>query len=629
MFEDANRFLSRFYEPINESPGQIYTSALSFAPKCPLVNLYANEKRSRIMVSPQEQQWGTCLNTVDCREEERTLYSRDGQCILSWSGNEIVIRDAIKATPRKTMLCSNLIISVDIHPNSRSVVLLLVDGTVGEWDWASESQLTRMYAFPEEYRAEPTSEYGQVRYDGDGSRIVCHWGSANAIFVWSTGYQAQPANRIQLPTKQRCEKLSLDSEGACMVALVTSESESAIVQCWDSKTGVEMSSLQIKMEEVKGAVFANNNKMLVTRHFMKICVWKLEGDSWSRTTTINTGWIVFDVTRSGDLIASINYKDIHLWNAESGEQLAVYQGHTDPRMSLQFSFQGDRLVSTSHDKTLRIWDTTQDALSHASSDNIIPFLNSVYAPSGKHVAASLLGDKTRILLFDGKNGSHLATFTGSMCCANALAFSADSSLLASYHEGKGVFLWDVEDKVAQPRKLVQSDRLGYWPEIVFDVTKNKLAIISSGITSFEVQTWDISSWSDENESELSSITSPSWKIRGRLPHYLKFLPNGPLSFVRPIYEDEDGVDIMDCTSGTVAKFPYDENVHSAAKPAFRKRGNWIVSTRTGRRLLWLPSDRMDGWYGRFVVNGNMIAIGSAQGRFTLLDMSRLSNSIQC
>ena len=147
-----------------------------------------------------------------------------------------------------------------------------------------------------------------MAYNDDGSRIVCHRSGSlltELINVWSTGNQAQPGFRIQLPTERRCETFSLDDEGACMVALLTSKSESAIVQCWDGKTGVEMSSLQIEMVEVEGAVFANNNKMLVTGHASDILimeigneirVWNLEGGCWTLSTTIREDWNAFGVT---------------------------------------------------------------------------------------------------------------------------------------------------------------------------------------------------------------------------------------------------------------------------------------------------------------------------------------------
>ena len=194
------------------------------------------------------------------------------------------------------------------------------------------------------------------------------------------------------------------------------------------------------MDKVERAEFAKNNKMLVTGHdwddhrFVvngkRICVWSLEGGSWFLSSTINEEWRSFDVTRSGNLIAS-GYESIHLWNPESGEQFAVHRGHNYPIDSLRFSFQEDRLVST-EPLTLRIWDTTQKALLHASFDITNSFYSLAYAPSGKYIAASVFGNETGIHLFDGKNRSHLAIFIGCIHCAKSLSFSADNSLLASY-----------------------------------------------------------------------------------------------------------------------------------------------------------------------------------------------------
>ena len=138
-----------------------------------------------------------------------------------------------------------------------------------------------------------------------------------------------------------------------MVALLTSKGESAILRRWNIVTGAEMSSFQMGMNKVSLAVFAKNNKMLVTGYRQEICVWNAEGDCWTRLTTINHPSHVCDVTRSGDVIAPAWGDSICFWRAHSGEKMGEYRGHTSPIESLHFSPQEDRLVSASHDGTLR------------------------------------------------------------------------------------------------------------------------------------------------------------------------------------------------------------------------------------------------------------------------------------
>jgi WD40 repeat protein len=55
------------------------------------------------------------------------------------------------------------------------------------------------------------------------------------------------------------------------------------------------------------------------------------------------------VTASHDSTARI-------WDAESGNQVAVLNGHTSGVSSAVFSSDGKRVVTASEDKTARIWD---------------------------------------------------------------------------------------------------------------------------------------------------------------------------------------------------------------------------------------------------------------------------------
>ena len=45
-----------------------------------------------------------------------------------------------------------------------------------------------------------------------------------------------------------------------------------------------------------------------------------------------------------------------IWDAESGKEIAVLKGHTEPVWSAAFSGDGKRVVTASEDNTARIWD---------------------------------------------------------------------------------------------------------------------------------------------------------------------------------------------------------------------------------------------------------------------------------
>ena len=44
-----------------------------------------------------------------------------------------------------------------------------------------------------------------------------------------------------------------------------------------------------------------------------------------------------------------------MWDAKTGEQLKELQGHTEAVCSVEFSPDGNQIVSGSRDKTVRVW----------------------------------------------------------------------------------------------------------------------------------------------------------------------------------------------------------------------------------------------------------------------------------
>jgi WD40 repeat protein len=48
-------------------------------------------------------------------------------------------------------------------------------------------------------------------------------------------------------------------------------------------------------------------------------------------------------------------KTARLWDAATGRQLAVLRGHTDEVSSVAFSHDGSRILTASRDRTIRLW----------------------------------------------------------------------------------------------------------------------------------------------------------------------------------------------------------------------------------------------------------------------------------
>jgi WD40 repeat protein len=463
--------------------------------------------------------------------------------------------------------------------------------------------------------------YIKVAYNADGSRIVRCGSGTNAIVVWSTGDCSQPVSNVPIDPTMTVGTLSLDCDHDQMAALLTPKDGHAVVKSWKIDTGEEIRSLQITTDGIRRAVFAKNNAMLVTHHYYsdKICVWNLEGDRAALSTTID-GDLTFDVSRSGDVIA-VGYLvgTIRFYDALTGAKLAVYRGHTSSIFSIQFSTQGDRLVSTSLlDQNTRVWDTTKGALSAnppSATDSCL-LTRIEFSSNGKYIAAIARRDP-HVFVFDGETGKVVTILAGHAESVAAFAFSADDSVLASVSEDGVVLLWDMRQEVKHPRTLSQSQSTKSLRavNVTFNADSNLLAIVYRGDRTFVVKIYDVSAGVELLQSEPNG---------GDSPHLIQFSPSEPLIRLRRVAPDEQ-VRIWDHASGTVEEHAYNDNVHSTWVFPYRINYGWIVSSRTEKRLFWLPWDRKAHDSDCMDVHGDRLAIGSWFGTLTLLDVSRLQD----
>lgn len=140
------------------------------------------------------------------------------------------------------------------------------------------------------------------------------------------------------------------------------------------------------------------------------------------------------------LAASTAGRDIFLWNAGSGAQVARLDGHESQVGGIAFSPDGKLLASASDDRTLRLWDVASGE-QVARLDAPAQLWSVAFSPDGRRVATG--SEDRSIALWDVASGREATRFQAHESRVVSVAFSPDGTRLASSSEDPSVHLWEV------------------------------------------------------------------------------------------------------------------------------------------------------------------------------------------
>ena len=206
------------------------------------------------------------------------------------------------------------------------------------------------------------------------------------------------------------------------------------------------------------------------------------------------------------IVSSSGDRTVRVWDAENSVQLLTMQGHGDQVTAVVFSPDDRRIASGSRDKTVRLWDATSGSelavlRGHES------FVTSVaYSPDGRWVASGS-ADKT-IRLWDAANGNERAVLRGHESSVSCIAFSPGGDTIASGSSDGTIRLWDVV--TATERGILRGD-MSAVECLVFSVDGRQ---ITSGASDNTVRRLDIASRAETNVFQIrapvaSMAISPS------------------------------------------------------------------------------------------------------------------------
>ncbi|KAJ5253778.1 WD40 repeat-like protein [Penicillium chrysogenum] len=255
FLQDANRFVLKHIQMIDNTPLQVYCSGLAFSPIDSIIRRIFNHQRPSWMpVLPQAQKsWSAQLQTLEGHSNSvlSVAFSPDGQRIVSGSyDNTIKLWDAQTGSELRTLEGHSFsVFSVAFSPDGQSIVSGSYDNTIKLWDAQTGSELRTLEG--------SSNSVLSVAFSPDGQRIVS--GSYDdTIKLWDAQTGSELRTLEGHANSVRSVAFSPDGQR------IVSGSDDDTIKLWDAQTGSELRTLEGHANSVRSVAFSPDGQRIVS-----------------------------------------------------------------------------------------------------------------------------------------------------------------------------------------------------------------------------------------------------------------------------------------------------------------------------------------------------------------------------
>ena len=210
------------------------------------------------------------------------------------------------------------------------------------------------------------------------------------------------------------------------------------------------------------------------------------------------------------IVSSSSDKTVQVWNAINGRNVFTYLGHASATRAVAWSLNGKLIASGSEDKTVQVWNASDGSNVFTYPGHTDKVWGVTWSPNGQRIA-SCSDDKT-VQVWNANDGGNVFTYRGHTNPVYAVAWSPDGQLIASGSLDKTVQVWNANDgsNVFTYRGHLNAVRALAWSP--------NGQLIASGSWDGTVQVWNASDGSNAftYRGHTNQVKTVAWSPDGQL-----------------------------------------------------------------------------------------------------------------
>jgi len=372
-------------------------------------------------------------------------FSADGRRIVSYGRGRTKVWDTERGAEIEAARPEGFLGAIPtLSADGKWMILVNRDGDMHVCDVITGKERTVLHG-----HGNPSQTQRAV-FSPDGKWIVSFVARGDTVTVWDADSGAE-LRKLNGP--RYTLSIAVNSAGDRIAAgghrVLPSGHEEGIIKVWNSVNGAELITFPMGLDVwARHVVFSPDGKRIAScgGNRAVIQIWDALSGAEVLTLTGHRGTWLSSVTFSpdGEHIASGGEdQTVRVWNASTGTEEAVFQGHQGPVRSVAFSPDGRRILSGGEDGTVKLWDVERpNAHESVTLRGHTGTVASVaFSPDGKYLA-SRSHDRT-IKLWDVGTGVEVKSLDRQYYLwASNMVFSPDGGrIISSYREQ--IRVWDI------------------------------------------------------------------------------------------------------------------------------------------------------------------------------------------